>query len=97
MHFGVVDLHRSTPAHLRRALGPVGIERMSLELSTDSAPDEVEATVAAQLRLRSARACLSARPFVYALGAGAEPGVRRAATILAEELRLAILLLGRVS
>lgn len=41
-----------------------------------------------------ARACLTGRSFVYALGAGGEAGVHRAVEILTEELRLAMTLMG---
>jgi hypothetical protein len=50
IHSGVVDLDRPPKLISVEPLGPAGIGRMSLELSTGSAPDEVEAMVAATLR-----------------------------------------------
>ena len=41
-----------------------------------------------------ARACMIGRPLVYGLGAGGEPGARRAVTILEQELRIAMALAG---
>ncbi|HUA70847.1 MAG TPA: alpha-hydroxy acid oxidase [Solirubrobacteraceae bacterium] len=41
-----------------------------------------------------ARACMIGRPLVYGLGAGGETGVRRAVTILEQELRTAMALAG---
>jgi L-lactate dehydrogenase (cytochrome) len=41
-----------------------------------------------------ARACLSGRALVYGLGAGGEPGARRAMNLLVDELRLAMTLAG---
>ena len=41
-----------------------------------------------------ARACMIGRPLAYGLGAGGEPGARRAVTILEQELRTAMALAG---